>query len=58
MSKVFHLLFISEFESKRYNVEIFNQQAFENTIRSNVNLIRLKDSNLFNQQKKFTSRLD
>ena len=41
VSKVIHLLSISELESKRYNVEIFNQQTFENMTRSNANLIRL-----------------
>ena len=57
-----YLLSISEFESKRYDVEILNQQAFEKIIRLNANLIRLKDSSLLNQQKKFiwieTSRSD
>ena len=42
-------------ESKRYDVEIFNQQAFEDTIRSNANLIRLKNSNLYNQQMRSVS---
>ena len=55
MSKVLHLLFISEFESKRYDVQIFNQQTFEDTICSNVSSIGLKDPNLFNQQKRFVS---
>ena len=55
INKMIYLLFISEFESKRYDVEIFNQQTFENTIRSNVNLIRLEDSSLLNQQKKSVS---
>ena len=50
MNKIIHLLSISEFESNRYNVEIFNHQVFKNMIRSNANLIWLKDLNLFNQQ--------
>ena len=37
--RIIYLLFISEFESKRYDVEIFNQQAFENMVRLNANLI-------------------
>ena len=53
--KILYLLFTSELESKRYDVEILNQQAFENTTQSNVNLIRLENSNLFNQQKRFIS---
>ena len=53
--KIIHLLSISELESKRYDVEILNQQAFEEMTRSNINLIRLEDSSLFNQQKKSVS---
>ena len=48
MSRVIHLLLISEFESKCYDVEILNQQAFEEMTRSNANLIRLEDSSLLN----------
>ena len=62
VNKVFYQLFTSKLESKRYDVEIFNQQAFEDTIQSNSNLIRLEDLNQLNQQKRSvlaeTSRLD
>ena len=52
-SKILHLLFISEFESKskHHDVNIFNQEAFANMNRSNANSMRSKDSNLFNQQR-------
>ena len=50
-SKILYLLSISESKSKHHDVDIINQEAFADMNRSNANSMRLKDSDLFNQQK-------